>query len=497
MGSYDDILTDVSPPPTNGHHSPDGRLTWKQSNTQEYAPFPVDELPIEVASLVCEAATSIGCDPAMVAVPALAAMAGAIGRSRSLLVKQGWFVPPVIWLAVVAESGSSKTPAIKAALAPLRDAAREAIERNHQLLTEWEAALADYDAELKAWKKNKADAGEEMPAKPTAPILTRYIVSDATVESLAPILLDNPRGLLLDRDELATWLGSFDRYSGGKGADAGAWLSMHSAEGFTIDRKTGRRTIHVPAAAVSIIGGIQPAILREHLAGEHRQNGLSARLLMTAPPQSPKVWRDDEISEATMETYAGFIRRLLALWMPEGPHGPQPVYVEISGAAKAHYQQWYNSHNREASEQTGELRAAYSKIEELPLRLALILHCATTEDETEPIHPETMRAAIRIADWFKGEAVRVREIMAGASVENAQAELIQWIQRQGGEVTVRELQQSKRKLYPSSDDAESALRELSQSGIGTWETLPAGPQGGHPKTVFRLAHDAITEHTTR
>ena len=71
---------------------------------------------------------------------------------------------------------------------------------------------------------------------------------------LAPILLANPRGLLMARDELAGWIGSFDRYSGGKGgADAAHWLSMHNGESVTVDRKTGRpRTIHVPSAAVSI-----------------------------------------------------------------------------------------------------------------------------------------------------------------------------------------------------------------------------------------------------
>ena len=57
-------------------------------------------------------------------------------------------------------------------------------------------------------------------------------LSDTTVEALAPILRVNPRGLLLARDELAGWIGSFDRYSGkGKsGADAANWLSMLSTE---------------------------------------------------------------------------------------------------------------------------------------------------------------------------------------------------------------------------------------------------------------------------
>jgi hypothetical protein len=92
----------------------------------------------------------------------------------------------------------------------------------------------------------------------------RFVVSEA----LAPILQANPRGLLLARDELAGWIGSFDRYAnkGKASADSANWLSMFNAENITVDRKTGfPRTIHVPRAAVCVVGGIQPAILRRAL----------------------------------------------------------------------------------------------------------------------------------------------------------------------------------------------------------------------------------------
>ena len=68
-----------------------------------------------------------------------------------------------------------------------------------------------------------------------------------------PILLDNPRGLLLAVDELNAWLGGHDRYAGKGGADVWRWLSMHSAGAVQVDRKTGTpRTLYVPAAAVRI-----------------------------------------------------------------------------------------------------------------------------------------------------------------------------------------------------------------------------------------------------
>src|SRR3970282_2004204 len=103
--------------------------------------------------------------------------------------------------------------------------------------------------------------------QPMSPEADRCVVSDTTVEALAPLLLANPRGLLLARDELAGWIGSFDRYAGGKGgADPAHWLSIHNGESIVMDRKTGiRPTIFVPQAYVSVCGGIQPAILHRAL----------------------------------------------------------------------------------------------------------------------------------------------------------------------------------------------------------------------------------------
>ena len=74
---------------------------------------------------------------------------------------------------------------------------------------------------------------------------------------LAVLLEQQPRGLLMARDELSGWVNSFDAYKSCRGADVVHWLSMHRAGNVIWDRKTGRHVIDVPRAAVSITGGIQ------------------------------------------------------------------------------------------------------------------------------------------------------------------------------------------------------------------------------------------------
>src|SRR6185503_14154793 len=128
---------------------------------------------------------------------------------------------------------------------------------------------------------------------------------------------------LMARDELAGWIGSFDRYSGGKGgADSAHWLSMHNGESIVVDRKTGiPRTIYVPQASVSVCGGIQPAILHRALGVEHRESGLAARLLLTCPPRKAKRWTEADVDAEVEAKIARLIDRLYELQPADDAEG--------------------------------------------------------------------------------------------------------------------------------------------------------------------------------
>ena len=101
-----------------------------------------------------------------------------------------------------------------------------------------------------------------------------YVCQDCTVEALAVLLEQHPRGLLLARDELSGWVNSFDAYKSCRGADVAHWLSMHRAEPIRVDRKTGRRVIYVPRAAISIAGTVQPAVLKTALVGRYQASAV-------------------------------------------------------------------------------------------------------------------------------------------------------------------------------------------------------------------------------
>jgi putative DNA primase/helicase len=90
------------------------------SPVEAYKPFPVDALPEPLAAFVAETAAAVGCDEAYVALPALTVTGAAIGTTRRVELKAGYAAPPILWGAIVGESGTAKTPALNATLEHVR-----------------------------------------------------------------------------------------------------------------------------------------------------------------------------------------------------------------------------------------------------------------------------------------------------------------------------------------------------------------------------------------
>ena len=457
-----------------------------------YMPFPVPALPEPLRGFVTAAAKAIGCDSSYIALPLLAVVAAAIGTARRLQLKRGWSVPTIIWAAIVGESGTSKTPAFKQAMKALRERQGKALERHAEALRQHEADLAHYERDLAEWKKSKA--GGEPPEKPVEPQAERCVIADATVEALAPLLLANPRGLLMARDELAGWIGSFDRYSGKGGADSAHWLSMHNGESIIVDRKTGvPKTIYVPQAAVCVCGGIQPGILNRALGTEHRESGLAARLLLACPPRMPKRWTEADIDPAAEADIARLVERLYEL-QPAAGDGErlQPVVIGLTPEAKAAWKGYYNAHGQEQADLSGDLSAAWSKLEEYAARFALVIHYVrwaagdSTLGSVNAVDVVSMSAGIRLATWFKGEARRVYAMLGETDGDRDQRRLVEWISRKGGAVTAREVLTGCRWLRESGA-AEAALNDLVKAGLGGWQTKGTTPKGGRPAHVFTLS----------
>jgi hypothetical protein len=168
-------------------------------------PFPIHLLPEPLRGFVAVAAAALDCDQSYIAVPLLPVLASAIGNTRRIRLKQTWSEPAVVWAAIVAESGTVKSPALELVTQPIW-------RRQKALLKEHAKARAQYEADLQAWKDASREGRGERPDPPE--FCQHLLCSDITIEALADRLLVTPRGILMTLDELgaSTGIGAASAY---------------------------------------------------------------------------------------------------------------------------------------------------------------------------------------------------------------------------------------------------------------------------------------------
>ena len=376
-------------PSSNGRRGgePDEGAPDRSSAPFSFAPFPIEALPATAAAYVEATSEALDVAPAFLAVPMLSVLSTGVGASARLQLKRSWREPATLWTAVVAPSGSTKSAALQHVLRPVHRKEREAQNA-------YEEALARYDP----------NSNEPKPTR------TRYRTGDPTTEAVVRILEENPQGVLLARDELAAWLGSFDRYAHGA-ADLQFWIEVWGGEQVSLDR-VGEGNITVSNPAVSLTGTIQPRTLQKKLDTIHFQSGFASRLLLCRPPTTAKTWTEADVSEALEDRYRALLDSLYAL----GKHGTdgEPVMVTLSPAAKERWIQFYDEANAQLHrEHDGPARAAQAKAINHAARLALIFHLCRTAgtDEVGTVEMPGIERGVTVARWGLRETLRVYETL--------------------------------------------------------------------------------------
>lgn len=384
--------------------------------------FPVDALPRSCAGLVEEAAAAIGCPPDFIALPMLVMLGTGIGNSRVLKLKEGWEEGPAIYAAVVAEPGEAKSPAAGVATDPAR-------RRQAKLRTAYRQKREEYEARMREFEKDKRDCRKNDladPAPPEEPIMERTVVDDTTTEALVRVLEGSPRGVLVDKDELAAWVGSMDQYrAGGKGADRQFWLSGWSGKALSVDRRSLGEPLILQRPFVGVFGTIQPGVLST--LGHDRQDGMLDRFLFAYPDPVPSRWSDDEISVEARESAAALFDRLHALDMPLDDNGdPNPKRIRFSPDAKEVFADVVNTlgEERERPGFPARLKGPWAKLKGYLARLSLILAMCRCVEEGEPerVEARDVFAALVLLDYFKNHARRVYAGLYGHNTEHRLAE---------------------------------------------------------------------------
>jgi len=451
-------------------------LARTRSITEEIRPeYPLDALPPTIRDVVQAQVDVMKVDEAAVAVPMLAAMLGVVGNSVVIEPMADWQEPMVAWTALVAPSGEMKSATVGIA----------------------EKAL------------NELEAGFPPPLPEEK--RERLVVSDTTVEALGDIAFNNPRGLIVVRDELAGFVRGIGQYKKTPGADEAFWLSAHEGKRHSVDRRsTG--SITVPRLLVSVLGGIQPSVLHEVMRERNREtSGFAGRWWLVWPARRFVPIQQPEESQVHTRRTARIrlnlcLESLRKIPMVDG----KPTVLTFTPPALALLLEFANRQReiafglpdesvergcREKSRSwvtkvagLNALLRAYEAIGPLPDG-----NPGVADYQRVQVEAADVEAAIRLIDWQLRENARVHRNLRlddlDLDLERKYRLTREAIDPSKGVVTVRDFM---RKHGVGQIEAERVLKKLVDAKLlGTHHPKP-GAQGGRPTVVYFPLGDSST-----
>ncbi|MBB2840201.1 UNVERIFIED_ORG: hypothetical protein GGE64_003968 [Rhizobium etli] len=344
-----------------------------------------------------------------------------------------------------------------------------------------------------AWKdgvKAALKAGKKTPARPEGcdagpePKPVRLSVTDTTVEKLALIVGDQPRGTLLARDELAGWLSAMNRYSGG--SDRPFWLESYGGRSYTVERM-GRDSVYIGHLTVGVLGGIQPDKLRPLLTGND-DDGLLARLMPIWPNAAPVKRPDAVLDEAFIENA---MRMLLSLQMPIDEGGSvRPWFVPFSEDAKGLLDQFREDVRQWEGKAEGLLLSFVGKLPGLAVRISLVLammdYASGEASEPAQISIEHFgRAAHFIESYLLPMARRAYADASVSTKDRAARNLVKLIiSQEMRQFSTRDILRMDQKGFSTSTELNSLIKVLEEADILRQAPSSSSPQGGRPAKVF-------------
>ena len=487
------------------------------------APLDRAMMPEPLRGWIVDVSERMQIPPDFAAAGAMVVAGSLIGRKVGIHPKRrdDWLVVPNLWGAVVGRPSLLKSPALAEVMKPLGRLIAEAYEEHMKAMLAYEtdvmvaeatkAALKD---ELKKAAREAASSGDRSELDeiarrsqdtevPSEPVLRRYKTEDATVEKISEILLENPRGILVHRDELSGLLRNLDKQ--GREGDRSFYLEAWNGTGsFDVDR-IGRGSLHVPALCLSILGSIQPGPLSTYVyqatQGEKGDDGLLQRFQLLVWPDLPSSWRNVDRwpdTEAKNRAYE-VVRRLDALdpedFGASGENEEGIPAVRFTDEAQEVFDKWRDE--LEVKLRTTELPPALeshlAKYRSLMPSLALIFQLIEFVDGTGDGDAVGLRPALQAAAWceyLETHATRLYSSAENPAMEGGRV-LLDRIRK--GDVSdgdsSRSIYRKHRAKLSTPDEVNSACSVLEEFG---WLRIEVIKTGGRSATRLRL-HPSLSE----
>lgn len=268
--------------------------------------------------------------------------------------------------------------------------------------------------------------------EPEPPKHRRYRTNDASVEKLSELLAENPRGMLVFRDELSGLLATWEKE--GRETDRMFFLEAWNGAISQYTDRIGRGTIHTKNVCVSIFGGIQPDKILGYLAMCRKANdGIFQRFQLLVYPDELPGWElvDERPNAVAAERVWKIFKRLSEMDFSECGHIEEgkntTPYFHFAPDAQELFYEWLRTLELEklrGNHVTDPMLLEHlGKYRKLMPALALIFHLIEIADGTASGHV-TLASAERAAKWcdyLESHARRIYSMVDGLPMKAAQA----------------------------------------------------------------------------
>lgn len=220
--------------------------------------IPTSHLTCEIQNYIKNISEVYQVDPDMVTLAVYTAAAVSAGKRVTTF--DGTYINKLfLWGIIVGISGSGKTEFANKVFQPI-------LKKNAKLVEKYENEIREWDGK-----------GKE-------PVPMDFRLHSVTLEALVEKINQNPDGLLLYRGELSGWVSSFGKYNRDD-AEYASWIEIWDGHTFPIHTKTGnKKLINAKDPVLSVIGGVQPHIMKKFAKADFLGSGFLGRLLMVYPP---------------------------------------------------------------------------------------------------------------------------------------------------------------------------------------------------------------------
>jgi hypothetical protein len=455
------------------------------------------------------------------AVAAITALGAAIGRRIAIApqMKTDWIEIPNLWGAFVGRPGMLKSPAMNEALKPLRHLEAEAAKTYEIAQEAYSVGISEFKLRQEVKKSLQRDhlkktggndAGEDgkpfsfdLGEEPKEPIAIRYRTNDSSYERLGELLVDNPGGILIERDELVSLLRHLDRddQANARGFYLSGWSG---SQPYTFDRIV-RDHKHIDAVCISVLGNTQPSRIAEYVRRANADggggDGLIQRFGLLVWPDSYPEWRNvDEFPDSrARDTAREVFRQASEITLEEAikrgatktVYEPVP-FLRFDETAHDNFLGWRA--DLEARLRREELSAAMeghlAKFRKLVPALALTTHIADGGDG--PVSDQALRKALAFASYLESHARRVYG--AHNTIEVAAAKAILAHIRNGdikGSFTARDIHQHDWSRLTDRTHVQLGLDLLVELGHLAAASAAVGERGGRPTTSYEINPRAL------